>query len=612
MTSKAGGTAKSAKSGGAVQEQGKQPAAPDTAPKGLKPLELPAALAIHDLAALMGADPVEVIKELMRNGHMLTINEVVQHEFAALITPAFGFQVLPLAERKEAGSQVISPDEEDPELLETRPPVVTILGHVDHGKTTLLDSIRSSEIVAGEAGGITQHIGAYQVEFNGTPISFLDTPGHEAFTAMRARGARVTDIAILVVAADDGIMPQTVEAIDHARAAGVPILVAINKVDRPESDVEKVKRQLSENDLLIEEWGGDVIAVHVSALKGEGITELMENILVVAEVAELKANPHRQARGVVVEARVDSKRGTVATVLVQTGTLEVGDNIVAGDVRGRVRTMITDRGARVESVGPSRPVEILGLNGLPEAGDTITATPDEKTARQMVEEQQESQSRLGGGPTLEDVHTRMESGEAKALNLIIKTDVQGTVDAVRSSLERLSTEQTRVNIIHAASGSITESDVLLSVASEAIIIGFNSRPETGAHVRANQAGVEVRFYDVIYRLIDDVDKALQGLLEPAIEDIVEGLATVRAIFSVGRRANAAGIFVSEGRIARDSTVHLLRNGEELFAGRVTSLKHFKDDVGEVTANLEGGIVLEGFNDFQEGDALEAHRSERNG
>lgn len=612
MTSKAGGTAKSAKNGGVVQEQGEAKAAPDSAETGLKPLELPAALAIHDLAALMEADPVDVIKELMRGGHMLTINEVVEHEFAALITPAFGFQVLPLAKREESGSQVISPDEEDAELLETRPPVVTILGHVDHGKTTLLDAIRSSEIVAGEAGGITQHIGAYQVEFNGTPISFLDTPGHEAFTAMRARGTRVTDIAILVVAADDGIMPQTVEAIDHARAADVPVLVAINKVDRPEADVERVKRQLSENNLLIEEWGGDVIAVNVSALKGGGVTELLENILVVAEVAELKANPNRQARGVVVEARVDSKRGTVATVLVQTGTLELGDNIVAGNVRGRVKAMITDRGAKVESAGPSRPVEILGLNGMPEAGDTITVAPDEKTARQMVEEQQESLSRRGGGPTLEDVHTRMESGESKALNLIIKTDVQGTVDAVRSSLERLSTEQTRVNIIHAASGSITESDVLLSVASEAIIIGFNSRPEPGAAVRANKEGVEIRFYDVIYGLIDDVDKALQGLIEPEIEDIVEGLATVRAIFGVGKRANAAGIFVSEGRIARDSTVHLLRNGVELFAGRVTSLKHFKNDVGEVTANLEGGIVLEGFNDFQEGDTLEAHRSERGG
>ena len=415
------------------------------------------------------------------------------------------------------------------------------------------------------------------------------------------------------MAADDGIMPQTLEAIGHAKAAGVPIMVAINKVDRPEADAERVKRQLSEQDLLIEEWGGDVIAAPVSALKGEGISELLDNILVVAEVGELKANPNREARGVVVEASVDSKKGTVATVLVQTGTLKVGDNIVVGNVRGRVRAMFTDTGRRVESAEPSLPVEILGLNDLPEAGDIITVAPDEKTARQMVEErQQKILSQRGAGPTLEDVHTRMESGEAKALNLIIKTDVQGTVDAVKSSLEQLSTEQTRVNVVHAASGTITESDILLAVASEALIIGFNSRPEPGAHARANQEGIEVRFYDVIYNLIDDVEKALQGLLEPVIQDITEGHATVRAVFSVGKRSNAAGIYVNDGRIARDSAVHVLRNGEELFVGTISTLRHFKDDVREVGANLEGGVVLEGFNDFQEGDVLEAHRSERTG
>jgi translation initiation factor IF-2 len=600
-------------SGSAVQEQERRQEAPVQEMPALTPLEIPASLRVHDLAELMDVNPIDVIKALMRNGYMLTINEVIDNKVAALVAPTFGYKVLPPKQVKAPASLVLSTKEEDPNLLETRPPVVTILGHVDHGKTTLLDTIRKANVAAGEAGGITQHIGAYQVEYNGKPITFLDTPGHEAFTAMRARGAQVTDIAVLVVAADDGIMPQTVEAMNHAKAAGVPIVVAINKVDKPEADVEKVKRQLSERDLLIEEWGGDVIAVPVSALTGQGIPDLLENILVVAEVAELKANPHRAARGVVVEARIDKSRGIVATVLVQTGTLSVGDYIVAGDAKGRIKAMFTDKGKRIKSAGPSQPVEVLGLSNLPQAGDIFAVVADERTARQMVEERQrEKQLRRGGGPRLEDVHARIESGEVKALNLIIKTDVQGSIDAVRHALNRLSTQQTRVNVIHAATGSITESDVLLAVASKAIIIGFYSRPQPGARALAAQEGVQIRYYDIIYQMTDDIEKALKGLLEPVYRDVVEGRATVRAVFPAGKKAKAAGFYVNDGRIARDSIIHVLRGGKELFAGYPTSLKHFKDDVRELNTGFEGGLVLDGFNDFQEGDVLEAHRSERVG
>jgi translation initiation factor IF-2 len=591
----------------------RQPIAPASAQRAAPvdyAIEIPAAITIHDLADMMGLNPIEVIKEFMRNGFMYTINEVVEHETAALVAESLGFDVLPLAEpEKRAGSLVISPDGEDPDLLEGRPPVVTILGHVDHGKTTLLDSLRNSNVVSGEAGGITQHIGAYQIDFDGSPISFIDTPGHEAFTAMRARGAQVTDIAILVIAADDGIMPQTIEAIDHVKAAGVPIVVAINKIDRLDADPERVKRQLAEQDLLIEEWGGDVIAVPISALRGDGIPDLLENMMVVAEIGELKANPHRPARGVVVEARIDKQRGTIATVLVQTGTLSVGDNIVLGEVRGRVKAMFTDRGRRIKSAGPSQPVEILGVSGLPQAGDVLETTPDDKTARQMVEERQRLREiKFGSGPTLEDVYTRIESGEVKTLNLIVKTDVQGTVDAVRNALERLNTEQTKVTLIHAASGSITESDILLAVASKAIVIAFNNRIEPGARSLASQEGVDIRFYSIIYNLVDDVERALTGLLDPVYRDVLEGRATVRAVFSLGRRAQAAGFYVNDGRIARDSKIHLLRSGQELHVGPIQSLKHFRDDVREVATGFEGGITLEGFHNYEEDDVLEAYRT----
>ena len=513
-------------------------------------------------------------------------------------------------EEEAAGSLVISPDEEDQDSLESRSPVVTILGHVDHGKTTLLDRIRQSNIVEGEAGGITQHIGAYQVSSNDHLITFLDTPGHEAFTAMRARGAQVTDIAILVVAADDGIMPQTLEAIDHVKAAEVPLVVAINKVDRPEADPERVKRQLAEQDLLVEDWGGEIIAVPVSALKGEGISELLENIQVVAEIGELKANPNRPAKGVVVEAQIDKSKGPIATVLVQTGTLRVGDNLVAGEIRGRVRAVFNDRGNRVDEAGPSVPVEILGLSGLPQAGEKFEVAANEKTAREIVEaREREAQAAGGRGVSLEDVYARIESGQVKALNLIVKTDVQGSVDAVHNALERLETELTKVNLLRVASGSITESDILLAEASQAIVIGFNVEPEPGAVALGRQKGVQMRSYDVIYNLVDDVRMALEGLLEPVARDVVEGYATVRAIFSVGRRGKAAGVYVNNGRISRGADIHVNRNGQTLFTGQMSSLKHFKDDVRELGTGIEGGLVLDGFQDYQEGDILEAHRTE---
>jgi translation initiation factor IF-2 len=428
---------------------------------------------------------------------------------------------------------------------------------------------------------------------------------------MRARGAQVTDIAVLVIAADDGIMPQTEEAINHVKAAEVPIVVAINKVDRPEADPERVKRQLAERNLLVEDWGGDVIALPVSALTGDGVNDLLDNLAIVAEVSELKANVGRQARGVVVEARIDRSRGTVATVLVQAGKLHVGDNIVVGNLRGRIRAMQADSGEPVETATPSQPVEILGIRGVPEAGDILEVAKDERSARQLAEARiRQSEIKRAAGPTMEDVHTRIAAGEVKALNLIIKTDVQGTVEAVKGALNGLNTEQSRVNIVHIASGAITESDVLLGMASKAIIVGFNTEPGQGAMALANQEGVEIRHYNIIYNLLEDVELALTGLLEPVYRDVTEGHATIRAIFGVGRRLKVAGFYVNDGQIQRSSTIHVLRGGQNIYKGSISSLKHFKDDVREVNIGFEGGLMLEGFNGFEEGDILEAHRSER--
>ena len=591
-------------------EQVKSEISQDTSEDGvpeLEILEIPAAVAVSDLAVMMDVNPIDVIKHLMRHGHMFAINDVIEHDIAALITPVFGFSAeLPSEENIERDSRVPSNDGEDQSTLRTRPPVVTILGHVDHGKTTLLDSIRKSKVVDKEAGSITQHIGAYQIEFNGNGITFLDTPGHEAFTAMRARGARITDIVVLVVAADDGIMPQTIEAINHAKAAGVPIVVAINKIDRPEADLERVKRQLSENGLLVEDWGGDVIAVPLSALNGEGVSDLLENILVLAEISDLKANPDRLAAGIVVEAKVDKSKGSLATVLIQVGTLRVGDSVVAGNVSGRIRAMLGDDGERLKEAGPSMPVEVLGLHGIPDAGEKLVVLSDEKSAKETIQTWEREKRSEKGTVSLEGIRYSLESGEVKSLDLIIKTDVQGSIEPVINALQNLNTDEYRVNIIHVASGSVTDSDILLAVASKAIIIGFNSRPESGASILAVQRFVDIRFYDVIYALVDDVEMALKGLLPPKTSDVLEGYGTVRSVFNLGRTAKIAGIYINEGLISRSAEIRVVRNGELIFTGKISSLKHFKDDVREIQTGLEGGIVLDGFQQYQEGDVVESH------
>ena len=572
-------------------------------------LDIPSVIMVSDLADMMDVNPVEVVKGLMRGGYMFAVNDVIERDIASIVVQLFGFQANEMeTDSSEAVSLTIGVEGEDPDSLISRPPVVTILGHVDHGKTTLLDRVRKTNVVDGEAGGITQHIAAYQIEHDNTPITFLDTPGHEAFTAMRARGAQVTDIAILVVAADDGVMPQTIEAIDHAKAADVPIIVAVTKIDVPNANVENVYRQLSEQELLVESWGGDVIAVPLSGITGEGISELLANIQVVAEISELKANPDRAARGVVVEARKERSRGTLATVLVQTGTLHQGDTVVMGEVYGRIKAMFNDKGQRIKEAGPSSPIEVMGVNEVPEAGAIVNTAKNDRDAKKMVEELQIQNSREA--ITLQDAHSRGAAGTIRQVDLIIKTDVQGSIDALKHALDNLNSQDTRVNIIHIASGGITERDILLAVASEAVIIGFNSFPEGGAQPLANQENIEIRHYEVIYHLIEDVNKALEGLLEPTYEDVYIGRAAVRAVFNLGRRSKVAGIYVNDGRITRDSTIHVLRGGEEIFVGSISNLKHFKDDVREVATGFEGGLTVEGYNDFEEDDVLEAYSEQR--
>ena len=581
----------------------------NTTTRRVKAIDIPPVISVSDLADKMEVNPVEVVKGLMRGGYMFAINDVIDHDIASIVVQLFGFQANEIeAENSSPGSLTVDKGSENPDLLETRPPVVTILGHVDHGKTTLLDSIRKTNVVDGEAGGITQHIAAYQIESEGGLITFLDTPGHAAFTAMRARGAQVTDLAILVVAADDGVMPQTIEAIDHARAADVPIIIAVTKTDLPAANIDNVYRQLSEHELLVEPWGGDIIAVPLSGLSGEGVPELIENIHLVAEISEFKANPERDARGVVVEARLERNRGTLATVLVQTGTLHQGEIVVMGEVYGKIRAIFDDKGNRIKEAGPSAPVEIMGLSEIPEAGTILDVASTEKEARRIVDERQVENNREA--IRLQDAHSRGTTGNTRQVDLIIKTDVQGSIEAVRNALDGLNGDDTRVNIIHIASGSITERDVLLAVASQAVIIGFNTIPEGGAQSLANQEGVEVRQYEVIYHLVEDIDKALEGLLEPEYDDVYFGRASVRAVFSLGRRAKVAGIYVNDGRITRECTIHVLRNGEEIHVGSISTLKHFKDDVREVATGFEGGLTVDGFNDFEEDDVIEAYSVEQ--
>ncbi|MFL2804159.1 MAG: translation initiation factor IF-2 [Dehalococcoidia bacterium] len=579
-----------------------------SSPDGIiKKLNLPPAISVSDLSELLDINPIEIVKELMRGGYMFAVNDVIEYELASIVSQVYGYKT----DLNDPNSQAITSitlntSEEDPDQLLERPPIVTILGHVDHGKTTLLDKIRATNVVDREAGGITQHIGAYQINHNGKLITFLDTPGHEAFTAMRARGAQVTDIAILVIASDDGMMPQTIEALDHVRAANVPIIVAVTKIDIPNSDIDKVYRQLSEHNLLVEAWGGDTIAIPISGITGEGISDLLENLQIVAELSELKANPHRIAKGVVVEARLEKSRGPVATILIQTGTLKQGDAIVMGAHFGRIRAMFDDQGQRIKTANPSSPVEIMGLNDVPEAGILFEVVENEKEAKKLVENQKVLQRQES--ITLQDVHMRSQPGEIRQVDLIIKTDVQGSIDAIKNALENLNSSDSKVNIIHIASGGISERDILLAVASQAIIIGFNSTTEIGADSLAKQESIEIRKYDVIYHLVEDIEKALAGMLEPEFEEQLIGRASVRAIFNLGRHKRIAGIYVSDGKLIRDASIHVFRKGSEIFVGNLTSLKHFKDDVREVATGFEGGISLDGFDDFEEDDVLEAYTS----
>lgn len=571
---------------------------------------IPETITVRELAEKLNRNPAEIMKKLMGLGIMAAINQTIDFETAEILAAEFDVAVESEKTEEEELLQEIVDDEAN---LVPRPPVVTVMGHVDHGKTSLLDAIRKTNVVSSEAGGITQHIGAYQVEIEGEKITFIDTPGHEAFTAMRARGAQVTDIAVLVVAADDGVMPQTVEAINHAKAAGVPIIVAINKVDKPDANPDRVKQQLTEYNLVAEEWGGDTIMVPVSAKTGKGIQQLLEMILLVAEMRELAANPNRPAEGVVIESRLDKGRGPVATVLVQKGTLRVGDSILCGLTWGKVRAMVDDRGQRVETAEPSCPVEVVGLEEVPMAGD-IFRVVDEKIAKQVSAMRLDGKKREEQAKTarvsLDDLFKQIKEGEVKELNLIVKGDVQGSIEALTQSLLRLSTDEVKVNVIHSGVGAITETDVMLASASKAIIIGFNVRPDSKARKYAENEHIDVRLYRVIYEAIDDVKKAMGGLLEPELREVFLGRAEVRAVFKIPKVGNVAGCYVQEGKINRNARVRLLRDGVVLFEGGLASLKRFKDDVREVVEGYECGIGIADFNDVKEGDIIEAYTIEQ--
>jgi translation initiation factor IF-2 len=576
-------------------------------------LVLPQTLTVKHLAELVDQSPIDVIKQLMRNGIMVSMNEVIDHEVATLVTQAFGIRTK-VAEASDLGKRLTSEagaGEDEGSI--TRPPVVTILGHVDHGKTSLLDAIRQANVAEGEVGGITQHIGAYQIVHDGHKMTFLDTPGHAAFTAIRSRGARVTDIAILVVAADDGLMPQTIEAIDHARAAEVPIIVAINKMDLPGADPERVKRQLSEHNLLVEDWGGDIISVGVSARTGAGLDELLENIQILSEISELKSNPNKPAAGVIIETKLDRRRGPTTTVLVQGGTLKIGDQMVAGSVWGKVRAITSDQGESVKELGPSQPGEVLGFSTLPEAGELFTVVSTEREARIVANErerQNSAQQAQGRALTLEEVVKQIDIGDVKELNLVLKADVQGSAEAVRQSLEQLTDDEAKVRILHSGVGAINESDVLLASASMAIVIGFNVDDEPGVDRVAERMGVELRHYNIIYRLIEDVESALHGILEPIFTDVVLGRAEVREIFPARRGVQIAGCRVLDGRISRGASVRVVRGTNMVAESTITSLRHFREEVNEANAGTECGILLQGFNEYESGDIIESHRQER--
>ncbi|NQT31880.1 MAG: translation initiation factor IF-2 [Deltaproteobacteria bacterium] len=570
-------------------------------------VEVPHSVSVRQLADLMQVSAIDIIKQLMRNGIFANINQVIDYEAAAKVIAALGSeaQLKPLV--ATGGTKRYRPQEGELGALKLRPPVVTIMGHVDHGKTKLLDAIRQTNVVDTEAGGITQHIGAYQVEVNGQKLTFLDTPGHEAFTAMRARGAQVTDITILVVAADDGVMPQTLEAIDHARAAGVPIVVAINKIDKADANPDLVKQQLADAGLVIEEWGGEVVCVAISAKEKKGINELLENLLVVAEMEELKADPSRPAVGVVVEAEMDKSKGPLATVLIQTGTLKVGDTVVVGGTWGRVRAMFNDLSKRVRKAEPSTPVEIMGLDNVPQVGDILTVVAGEQQARALIQKHQ--QEKHAGAVSLDNLYDQISAGQIKELDVVLKVDVQGSLEPITASLERLAIEQVQVRIIHSGSGNITESDVMLAIASKGLIIGFGAGVEAGARRMADAEHVDIRLYDVIYNLVDDVEKALKGMLEPHYVDVIEARAEIRAVFS-SKKKKIAGLMVTEGKISRGAKVRVRRGDKILHESNIDSLRRFKDDVTEVAAGYECGVGLNDFGEIVAGDTLEFFRKEK--
>jgi translation initiation factor IF-2 len=605
-----------------VQPKAKKASKTPAKPKVPK-ANIPRSISVRQLSELLRADSIQVIKQLMRNGVMANINQVIDYDTAAPIAASFGYQPhLQLLKDKKMATAA----EESKKLkrlygaesdgLLTRPPVVTVMGHVNHGKTRLLDAIRETNVMDSEAGGITQHIGAYQVTIKGQKITFLDTPGHEAFTAMRAHGANITDVTILVVAADDGVMPQTIEAINHAKAAEVPIVVAINKIDRENANVDLVKQQLADAGLVIEEWGGNTVSVEISAKEKTGISELLESVLLVAEMEELKASPSLSAAGVVIEAEMDQNRGPLATFLIQSGTLKEGDTIVVGNTWGRVRAMFNDAGKRIKKAEPATPAVILGLNSVPQVGDTLTAVEDERHAQTLLEknkaETEEATTKAGQAVNLNNLYDQINAGKVKELNVILKTDVQGSIEPIRSSLEQLGTDEVQVRIIHSGTGNISESDVMLASASNGLIIGFNVVSDEGARRMASSQGIDIRYYNVIYSLSDDVDKALKGLLEPTYQEVLDGQAEVRQVFSAGKGNKAAGVYVNDGKITRNSSVRVHRGSEVLAESTVSSLKRFKDDVREVTSGYECGVGVKDFNDFEVGDILEFYRMEKVG
>ncbi|CAI9390821.1 MULTISPECIES: translation initiation factor IF-2 [Bacillaceae] len=595
--------------------KGKQNAAPVAPPAPKKEKELPEkitfseSLTVAELAKKLHREPSEIIKKLFLLGVMATINQELDKDAIELICTDYGVEVEEEIKIDTTDLEVYFADDENAELIE-RPSVVTIMGHVDHGKTTLLDSIRNTKVTAGEAGGITQHIGAYQIEENGKKITFLDTPGHAAFTTMRARGAKITDITILVVAADDGVMPQTIEAINHAKAAEVPIIVAVNKMDKPTANPDRVMQELTEHGLVPEAWGGETIFVPLSALTGEGIDSLLEMILLVSEVEEYKANPNRNAVGTVIEAELDKGKGSVATLLVQNGTLRVGDPIVVGNTFGRVRAMVNDLGRRVKSAGPSTPVEITGLNEVPQAGDRFVVFNDEKTARQVgearstqaIQAQRSEKTRI----SLDNLFEHMKQGEMKDINIVLKADVQGSAEALAAALYKIEVEGVNVKIIHTGVGAINESDITLAAASNAIVIGFNVRPDVNAKRAADAEEVDVRLHRIIYKVIEEIEAAMKGMLDPEFQEKIIGQAEIRQTFKVSKIGTIAGSYVTDGKITRDSGIRLIRDGVVIFEGEIDALKRFKDDAKEVAQGYECGITIKNFNDVKEGDIIEAY------